>query len=138
MFLNLIDLLNYYVVKKISYFLYVAPWNFLKIGPMGSSHWFLDQNHFYNFLNSFCTQGNHTQLLQRTYKNTKNATFFCKEHKRMQRMQRSSAKNVKERKNISSFCKRMQNVLFFFQYIYIQIYIQIYIEKLTLRSFLTL
>ena len=29
---------------------------------MGSSWWFLDQNHFLNFLYSFCTQGNHTQL----------------------------------------------------------------------------
>ena len=32
-----------------------------------------------------------------TQKNAKNATFFCKERKRMQRTQRSFAKNVKYR-----------------------------------------
>ena len=60
----------------------------------------------------------------RTEKSAKNATFFCKERKntqRTQRTQRSFAKNVKERENVSFFCKRMQNVPFFFQYIYIDI-----------------
>ena len=71
-------------------------------------------------------------LMQRT---EKNATFFCKQRKRTQRTQHSLAKNVKERKNISFFCKRAQNVPFFckraqkvpffFQYMYIDIYIYI-------------
>ena len=34
-----------------------------------------------------------------------------------QRTQHSFAKNIKERKNVSFFCKRTQKVLFFFQYI---------------------
>ena len=41
---------------------------------------------------------------------------------RPKRTQRSFAKNVKERKNVLFFCKRTQNILFFFQYIYIDIY----------------
>ena len=47
-------------------------------------------------------------LLQRT---EKNAMFFCKERKRTQR---SSAKNGKERENVSFFCKRTRerSVLF--------------------------
>ena len=53
-----------------------------------------------------------------TQKNAKNATFFCKERRRTQRMQRSFAKNVKECKNVSLFCKRTQNVPLFFQYKY--------------------
>ena len=61
-------------------------------------------------------------LLQRTEKNPKNAMFFCKECKKTQRMQRSFAKNVKECKNVSFFCKRTQNIAFFFS-IYIYRYI---------------
>ena len=51
-----------------------------------------------------------------------NATFFCKDRERTQRMFRSFAKNVKERENVSFFCKRMQNIAFFFS-IYIYRYI---------------
>ena len=56
----------------------------------------------------------------------KNVTLFCKERKRTQRLFCSLAKNVKKRKNVSFFCKRTQNVAFFFQYIYIDIYRYIY------------
>ena len=45
------------------------------------------------------------------------------ERKRTQRTQRSFEKNVKERENVSFFCKRTQNVTFFFQYLYIDMYI---------------
>ena len=41
-------------------------------------------------------------------KNAKNATFFYKERKRMQRTQRSFIKNVKERKECNVLLKRMQ------------------------------
>ena len=61
----------------------------------------------------------------RTEKNGKNATFFCKEPKRMQRMFRFFAKNAKECENVSFFCKRTQIVAFFFS-IYIFRYIDIY------------
>ena len=64
-------------------------------------------------------------------KNAKNATFFCKEHKitqRTQRTQRSFATNIKERENVLFFCKRTQNVLFFFQNIYIDIYRYTFIQ----------
>ena len=41
-------------------------------------------------------------------KNAKNATFFYKERKRMQRTQCSFIKNVKERKECNVLLKRMQ------------------------------
>ena len=67
-------------------------------------------------------------LLQRT---EKNAMFFCKERKRTQR---SSAKNGKERENVSFFCKRTRerSVLFsiyIYRYIYRHIYINIFQKK---------
>ena len=55
-----------------------------------------------------------------TYETQKNVTFFFStERKRLQRTQHSLTKNVKERENVSLFCKRMQNIPFYFQYIYI-------------------
>ena len=60
-------------------------------------------------------------------KERKNIAFFWKERKRTQRTQCYFAKNVKERENVSFFCKRMQNVPFFFQYIYILVDIYRYI-----------
>ena len=73
----------------------------------------------------------------------KNATFFCKEHKRTQRMQRSFAKNVKERKEctalmqknakecrmLRSFEKNACPTLILFLNIYFR-YIDIYIDIL--------
>ena len=58
---------------------------------------------FFEFLATFETQKNGTFfpiLFKRTEKNIKNVPFFCKERKRTQRMQRSSAKNVKEPENV--------------------------------------
>ena len=53
--------------------------------------------------------------------------FFSKERKRAQRTQHFFAKDVKECENISFFCKRTQNIPFFFQNIYRNIlYIDIY------------
>ena len=57
--------------------------------------------------------------------------FFCKERKRTQR---SSAKNGKERENVSFFCKRTRerSVLFsiyIYRYIYRHIYINIFQKK---------
>ena len=56
--------------------------------------------------------------------------FFCKEHNiLLQRTQRTFAKNVKERKNFSFFCKRTQKIAFFFSiYIYKVKYLKIYID----------
>ena len=49
-----------------------------------------------------------------TQKNVKDVPFICKERERTPRSSRSFIKNRKERKNVSFFYKRMQNVPFFF------------------------
>ena len=74
---------------------------------------------FFEFLASYETQKNDmffSILFLRTEKNPKNTTFFCKERKRMQRKQRSFAKNAR---TFRSFAKERRTVRSFFQYIYI-------------------
>ena len=61
-------------------------------------------------------------LFLKTEKNAKNAMFFCKECKRMERTQCSFAKNVKERENVSFFCVFFSSI-YIYRYIYIDIYI---------------
>ena len=101
---------------------------------------------FRSFLKNGKEREERNVLLQRTEKNGKNVTFFCKERKRTERTLRSFAKNGKERKERSvllqrteknartfrSFAKRtgeryvlFSSVTFFFE-IYIEIYIDIY------------
>ena len=83
---------------------------------------------FFEFLATYETQKDDalfSVLFLRREKNAKNAAFFYKECKRTQRKQHSFAKNVKERENVSFFCKKTQNVEFFFS-IYIYKYIDIY------------
>ena len=65
---------------------------------------------FFSILKKECSVLFHSFLeflaTYETQKNPKNTTFFCKERKRTQRTECSFAKNIKERKNVSFFCKR--------------------------------
>ena len=84
---------------------------------------------FFEFLATYGTQKNGTffpVLFKRTEKNVKDVPFFCTEWERTPRSSRSFIKNRKEREKVSFFCKRTQNLPFFFQYIYIDIYRYIY------------
>ena len=58
-------------------------------------------------------------LLQRTEKNAKNATFFCKERKRTQRTEKNAKNGTffckeKNARTFRSFAKERENVPFFF------------------------
>ena len=74
---------------------------------------------FRSFLKNGKEREKHNVLLQRTEKNGKNITFFCKERKRTARTLRSFAKNGKERENVSFFCKKNGRTLrsFFERYV---------------------
>ena len=67
MFLNIIDLLNYYIVKKYFLFLIFCPLEFFEkitfIWVLGSSHWFLDQNNFLILFLHFAPRGTTNNLL---------------------------------------------------------------------------
>ena len=81
---------------------------------------------FFEFLAPYETQKNDAffcVLFLRTLKNIKNAMFFCKERKRMQRTQRSYAK---ERRMLRSFEKSPCPTLILFFNIYID---TVYIDK---------
>ena len=92
---------------------------------------------FFSILKKECSVLFHSFLeflaTYETQKNPKNTMFFCKERKRTQRTECSFAKNIKELKNVSFFCKRTRkcSVLFSIyikKYIYIYIYIYVYIN----------
>ena len=77
-------------------------------------------HYFFEFLATYESQKNGTffpVLFKRTEKNLKNVPFFYKERERTQRSFCTFLKNGKERENVLFFCKRTQNVPFFFQYI---------------------